>query len=208
MIEKLKPRIEKYFRCTSHDFFHTQRVYNMAIRIAKKEKADMEIVQAAALLHDIGRYREEKDSSLCHAEESAKLAPKILKRINFPQKKIDAVLHCIRVHRYSKGLKPETKEAKIMQDADRLDALGAICIARVFTYGGQLKRLIHNPEIKPRKRYDPRSGSTSMNHFYEKILKIKPETFKTKTARKIARKRYEFMAMYLKQFKKEWKGEV
>jgi uncharacterized protein len=206
MIEKLKPKIEKYFRCTSHDFFHTQRVYNLVIKIAEKEKADLEIVKAAALLHDIGRDKEEKDQTLCHAEESAKMAPEILRSINFPENKIDAVLHCIKVHRYSKGLESKTKEAEILQDADRLDALGAICIARVFTYGGQMKRPIYNPKIKPKKRYNPKSGVTSINHFYEKILKIKPETFKTKMARKIAQERYKYIENFIERFKKEWDG--
>ena len=208
MIEKLKPKIEKYFRCTSHDFFHTQRVYNLAIRIAKKEKADLEIVQAAALLHDIGRQKEEKNPMLCHAEESAKMVPAILNSIGFPKNKIEQLLYSIKVHRYSKGLKAETKEAEIIQDADRLDALGAICIARVFSKGGEKKRLVYNPDIKPKEKYDTNSNTTSINHFYEKILKLKPETFKTKTARKIAEQRYKYTADFIKRFKKEWNGEL
>ena len=82
MIEKLKPKIEKYFPYPSHGFDHTERVYNLAVRIAKDEKADLEIVQAAALLHDVGRFKEEDDKSLCHADESAKLAPEILRSIH------------------------------------------------------------------------------------------------------------------------------
>ena len=208
MIEKLKPKIENYFNCTSHDFFHTQRVYNLATIIAKKEKADLEIVQAAALLHDIGRHLEEKDPTLCHAEESAKMAPAILKSINFPENNIDKVMHCIKVHRYSKGLKAETKEAEILQDADRLDALGAICIARVFSKGGEKKRPLYNQDIKPSEKYDTNSKTTSINHFYEKILKLKPETFKTKTAKKIAEERYRYTADFIDRFKKEWNGEI
>ena len=208
MIELLKPKIEKYFKCTSHDFFHTLRVYNMATRIAKKEKADMEIVQAAALLHDIGRHKEERDPSLCHAEESAKMAPAILKSIKFPENKIGKVLHCIKVHRYSKGIRPETKEAEILQDADRLDALGAICIARVFSYGGQKNRLLYDPDVKPKKEYKSGLNTTSLNHFYEKILKIKPDTFKTKIARQIAKERYKYLKNFVERFKKEWEGKL
>ena len=208
MIEKLKPKIEKYFSCTSHDFFHTQRVYNLATKIAKKEKADLEIVQAAALLHDIGRHKEEQDPTLCHAEESAKMAPEILKSIKFPKNKIEAVLYCIKVHRYSKGIKAETKEAEILQDADRLDALGAICIARVFSKGGEKKRLIYDPNIMPKKEYKSKTNTTSINHFYEKILKLKPETFKTETARNIAVERYKYTADFIERFKKEWNGEI
>jgi uncharacterized protein len=208
MIEKLKPKIERYFAgFISHDFSHTERVYRLAIRIAEKEKADIDIVQAAALLHDVGRFKERDDTTKCHAEESAKMAPDILRNINFPENKIPAVLHCIKVHRYSKGLKAETKEAEILQDADRLDAVGAIAIARVFAAGGVAKRPIHNPKIKPKEEYKGDS-ETSMNHFYEKLLKIKPETFKTQAAREIAEERYKFMARYIKQFEKEWSGEL
>lgn len=208
MIQKLKPKIEKYFEgFISHDFSHTKRVYNLATRIAGKENADVEIVQAAALLHDVGRFRERDDSTKCHAEESANMAPELLKSINFPENKIPAVLHCIKVHRYSKGLKAETKEAEILQDADRLDAVGAIAVARVFAAGGVVGRLIHDPKIKPKEEYKGDS-ETSMNHFYEKLLKIKPETFKTQAAREIAEERYKFMARYIKQFEEEWKGEI
>jgi uncharacterized protein len=208
MIQKLKPKIEKYFEgFISHDFSHTERVYNLAIKIAEKENADMDIVQAAALLHDVGRFRETDDNKKCHAEESADMAPEILRNINFPENKIAAVLHCIKVHRYSKGLKAETKEAEIVQDADRLEAIGAIAIARVFAGGGVMKRPIYNPNIKPKEKYDTDS-ETSMNHFYEKLLKIKPETFRTKAAKEIAKERYKFMEEYIEHFHKEWAGEI
>jgi len=207
MIDKLKPKIEKYFTSASHGFDHTERVYTLAVKIAKDEKADLEIVQAAALLHDVGRFKEELDESVCHAEESAKMAPEILKSINFPKDKTDAVLHCIKVHRYSKGLKAETKEAEIVQDADRLDALGAICIARIFLRGGAKKLPLHDPKIKPDEVYKSKT-KTAFNHFYEKILKLKPETFKTKTAKKIAEERYKYTVDFIERFKKEWNGEL
>ena len=105
-----------------------------------------------------------------------------------------------------KQKKAETKEAKILQDSDRLDALGAICIARVFMYNGHRNLPLYNPKVKPDKHYYGQD-SNAINHFYEKILKIKPEKFHTKTARKIARKRYEFILEFLKRFKKEWKGK-
>ena len=200
MIEKLRNKISKYFKHESHGFDHTERVYNTAVKIAKKEKADREIVQAAALLHDIGRSREYENKQLCHAEESAKIAPKILRSIKFPKQKIPAVIHCILVHRYSKGLKPETLEAKIIQDADRLDSLGTLAIARTFTRGGEKNRQLYDPT-------DKQSQKTSIGHFYQKILKLKPETFKTKYAQQIAKNRYKYTKEFVQRFEKEWRGE-
>ena len=206
MIETLKPKIKHYFKGISHDFFHTERVYNLVLKIAAKEGGDIEVIKAAALLHDIARYKEDENPMLCHAEESAKLAPKILKSIGFPEQKTDKVIHCILVHRYSKGLKAETKEAKILQDADRLDAIGAIAAARLFSFSGTMKRPIYDPDIKPKEEYDGDS-ETSINHFYEKILKIKPEPFNTETAKKIAEERHDFIEKYVERFFEEWNGE-
>ena len=208
MIEKLKDKIAGYFTDPGHEFDHTERVYRLAVRIAKDENADLEIVQASALLHDIERCKEDPDKGICHAEESAKLAPEILKSINFPEEKIPKVIHAIKVHRYSKQLKAETKEAEILQDADRLDALGAISIGRVFARGGHKKRPMHDPNLKADEIYNVKTkAKTSMNHFYEKILKIKPESFKTKLAREIAKERYAYVKEFVERFEKEWNGQ-
>lgn len=190
-----------------HELSHTDRVYNMANLLLKYERADRDIVKAAALLHDIARMKEERGEIECHAEEGAKMAEKILNKSDFPRKKIEGVCYAIRVHRYKNGLEAKTKEAQILQDADRLDALGAICIARIFAYGGKKDRVIYEPSIKPRKVYSDSSvETTSFNHFYEKILKIKPETFNTKTARKIAQHRYKFVEGFVKEFLEECEG--
>jgi uncharacterized protein len=189
-----------------HGFDHVQRVHKIAIMIAKKEKADLQIVDAASWFHDISRQREDSGKCKCHAEHGARETEKILRKINFPAMKIPAVVHAIVVHRYSKGIKAETKEAKIVQDADRLDALGAICIARVFAHNAENKRPLYDPNIKPLKEYHG-ENTTAINHFYEKILKIKPELFNTKTARKIAKERYNFILVFLKQFLNEWNGK-
>ncbi|MBW2984637.1 HD domain-containing protein [Candidatus Woesearchaeota archaeon] len=208
MLSQLKPKIEKYFTDPGHEFDHTERVYKLAVRIAKEENADLDVIKAAALLHDVGRHKEDPEKGICHAEESAKIAPEILKSINFPEEKVSKVVHAIKVHRYSKQLKAETKEAEILQDADRLDALGAIVIGRVFARGGSKHRPIHDPGIEPEKEYNVKTkAKTSMSHFYQKILKIKPETFKTKLAQKIAKERYAYVKDFVERFEKEWKGE-
>ena len=190
-----------------HELSHTERVYNLGSIFAKKEKADSDIVKAAAFLHDVARMKEEKGEIKCHAEEGAKMAREILEKTDFPKDKIAGVSECIRTHRYSKNLKAETKEAEIIQDADRLDALGAVCIARIFSHGGKNGRPIHNPDIKPREFYDGSAATSSINHFYEKILKIKPEMFNTESARKIAKHRYKFVENFIKEFLDEWEGK-
>jgi len=204
----LKEKIVKKFYkdLGGHGFDHVERVHRMALNIAKKEDANLRIVDAAAWLHDIAHVREDEGKCACHAQEGAKIARKILKRMNFPESEIKAIGHAISVHRFSKGKKAKTKEAEILQDADRLDALGAICIARVCMYYGYRGKPLYEPKRKPKKYYHGQK-TNAINHFYEKILKIKPETFHTETARKIARKRYSFIRQFLRKFKAEWKGK-
>ncbi len=205
---ELKEKIQPYFEAGgSHDFSHTQRVYNLAVKIAEQENADLDVIKAAALLHDVARLKEDNNEINCHAEEGARIAKEILSKTKFPKEKIEPVCNAIRVHRFSKGLKPETKEAEILQDADRLDAIGAITIARVFATGGKRGRQMYNPKIPPYETYGNNPDTTSINHFHEKILKLKPETFKTQTAKEIAGKRYQFVENFIEQFKKEWDGK-
>jgi len=200
-IKEIKKFYKGYGGLSGHGFDHPERVLRLAKFICRKEGGDMEVVEAAALLHDIARANERRD----HALEGAKMAKSYLEKIGFSESKIKNIVHCIAVHRFSRGKKAETKEAKIIQDADRLDALGAISISRSFTYHGR-KIPAYNPDIKPQKKYTGKS-KTIINHFYEKILKITPSSFYTKTAHKIAKKRYDFVVKFLDQFKKEWDGK-
>lgn len=202
--ERIKPYFELY---GSHDFSHTERVYNLALEIAKNKDVDLDIIKAAALLHDISRKKEDEGGCECHAEDGARVAAELLSELNFPEEKIKKVVHAIEAHRYSKGKKAETKEAEILQDADRLDALGAICIARIFNHGAKINRPFYDPKIKPAEKYTS-APSTSINHFYEKILNIKPETFKTLRAREIAKDRYHFIQEFIKRFIKEWNSDL
>lgn len=207
--KKLKNNIRSNFEeGGSHAFDHTERVYNLAIKIGKKEKADLDVLKAASLLHDIARLKEDNNEVNCHAEHGAIMAEKILKEMDFPGDKIKNVIHSIKVHRHSKGLIAETKEARILQDADRLDALGAITIARMFSTGGKINRPLYTPEIPFGKVHKGYYSDSTIHGFYAKILKITPETFNTSFAKKIARGRYKFVEKFLDQFFKEWKGEL
>lgn len=205
-INEIKKFYNGYKGLGGHGFDHPERVLRLARFICQKEGGDMEVVEAAALLHDIARTKENRIKNLDHAKEGVKIAKDYLEKNNFPKSKVKNVLHCIEVHRFSKGEKAKTKEAEIIQDADRLEALGAICIARVLAYNGLHKIPMYDPSIKPLKKYGG-EHTTAINHFYEKILKITPSSFHAKTAQKIAEKRYGFVVKFLKQFKKEWCGE-
>jgi len=203
---KIKKEAEKFFRLSHHDRFHTERVYNLAVRIAEDENADVDVVKAAALLHDIARALEDEGKIDDHAVEGAKMAKAVLEDVNFPKERIPEVLHCIEVHRFRKSMKAGSLEAKILQDADRLDIIGAIGIARVFSRGGWVNQPIHDPAIPPKDKYDGRS-LTSVNHIYEKILKVKA-TLHTKTAKEIAEERHRFVEQFLERLLNEWNAEI
>jgi len=206
VFNKIREQTAQYFKHSHHDKYHIERVYNLAIRLAQEEKADLDTVKAAVLLHDIARAQEDEGTINDHANEGAKMAQKILNEVNFPADKIDNVIHCIETHRFRKHLAPKTLEARILQDADRLDIIGAIGIARVFTRGGWSNKPIHDPTIKPKAKYDGKS-ETSTNHIHEKLLRIR-DTINTKTAKKIAEERHAYVEQFLERLLKEWKAEI
>jgi len=206
VFERIRERSGGFFRLSHHSKFHVERVYNLAVRIAKEENADLGVVKAAVLLHDIARALEDEGKIEDHAMEGAKMARKILEEVHFPKEKIDKVTYCIAVHRFKKGVKAKSLEAKILQDADRLDILGAIGIASVFTRAGWGNQPIYDPSIPPKEKYDGKS-LTSVNHLYEKILKVR-DTINTNTAKEIAEGRHKFVEQFLERFLKELKGEM
>lgn len=206
VFEEIARKSEQFFRLSHHDKSHVKRVYNLAVRIAKEEGAELDVIKAAVLLHDVARALEDEGKIEDHALESAKMARKVLKEVNFPKDKISEVLQCIEMHRFKKGMKAESLEAKILQDADRLDIIGAIGLARVFTRGGWSNQPIHDPKTPPKEKYDGKS-LTAVNHIYEKNLKVK-DTINTKTAKRIAEERHRFVEQFLDRLLKEWNGEM
>ncbi len=192
-----------------HDWFHIERVYKNAKLIAKEEKADSFIIELGALLHDIA------DSKFHNGDET--IAPKITKKFLTTQgaseNSIEHVINIINNISYKGGNFQQafkSIELDIVQDADRLDAIGAIGIARCFSYGGFKERALYNPEILPdlkmSKEVYKKSTAPSINHFYEKLLLLK-DKMNTKTGQKIAADRHVFMEQYLEQFYGEWNGE-
>lgn len=192
-----------------HDWWHVQRVYNNAKLILETEEADRFVVELAVLLHDIA------DSKFNDGDEEIgpQKAGVFLRSIQVKESTIEHVQQIIRNMSFRTGLGTlnfHSHELDIVQDADRLDALGAIGIARAFTYGGFKNREIYNPEIPPSlnmsKEEYKNSNGPSINHFYEKLLLLKDQ-MNTETGRKIACERHSFMETYLGQFKSEWNGE-
>ena len=192
-----------------HDWFHIERVYKNALLIAEEEECDLTVVKLAALLHDIA------DSKFHGGDES--VGPKTARTFLESQNvKEDIILHVIAIieNISFKGgnfeKKFNSKELEIVQDADRLDAIGAIGIARTFNYGGFKNRPLYNPNIQPNLNMNKdeykNSKTPKIKHFYEKLLLLK-DKMNTETGKKIAKKRHDFMVHFLAQFYAEWDGE-
>ncbi|MDE1769912.1 MAG: HD domain-containing protein [Thaumarchaeota archaeon] len=178
------------------------RVLKNATMIARKEKADIRIITAAALLHDITTYPKSDPRSKNASLESAEESRKILKKYDFTQDEMNVIADAIRDHSFSRGIVPNTLEGKILQDADRLDALGAIGIARTFAVGGAENRPFYNKVDPFCKKRSPDDHAWTLDHFYKKLLLLE-KTMNTKTGKLEARKRIKIMKKFLDELKKE-----
>lgn len=188
---------------SAHDFAHILRVYNNAKKISKKEKANVKLVLSAVLLHDIVSYPKSDKRSKLSSSESAKEARKILSNLGgYSSTEINLVCDAILDHSYSRGRTPKTLEGKILQDADRLDAIGAIGIARVFAVGGSEQRSFYNNNDPFCKNRDPNDKFWTIDHFYQKLLKLE-HIMNTKSAKMEAKRRTKIMKSFLQELKKE-----
>ena len=194
---------------SGHNWFHMERVYNNALLIAKDENCNLEVVQLAALLHDIA------DSKFHDGDETVgpKVARDFLTSENVSEETINHIVLIIENISFKGGnfeKKFTSKELEIVQDADRLDAIGAVGIARTFNYGGFKNREIYNPEIEPNlkmtKEEYKNSTAPTINHFYEKLLLLK-DKMNTESGKKIAQQRHAFIETFLEQFYNEWNGK-
>ena len=195
-----------------HDWFHIERVFKNAILISKEESVDVFVVSLAALLHDIA------DPKFHNGDETIgpKKAAKFLENQKVDLKTSEHVVNIIKHVSFKNSLDKKTpkfssKELEVVQDSDRLDAIGAIGIARCFHYGGFKNRQIYNPEIIPNlnlsKEAYKNSDAPTINHFYEKLLLLK-DKMNTKTGKKIASERHRYMELFLEQFYNEWNGKL
>ncbi|MFK8039056.1 MAG: HD domain-containing protein [Crocinitomicaceae bacterium] len=212
IINTLKDNIKNQFEGDSsgHDWFHIERVWRNARAIAMQEGANLLITELGALLHDIADHKFVTDFEA----ESISRTVHFLSPFNLKQEVVEAVLHIV-LHCSFKGGITENKmkslEGKIVQDADKLDAIGAIGIARTFAFGGKFGSILYNPAIPPIEHKDlesyQKNRSHTINHFYEKLLKLK-DLMHTAASKKIAEERHQFMEEFLTQFYKEWNAKI
>lgn len=193
---------------SGHDYYHSLRVYRMAVALAKEENADVDIAALAALLHDVD------DRKLSPETTKEKTnAVNFMRGQNVPEAVISQVLTILDEVSFkgTDSVTPSTLEGKCVQDADRLDALGAIGIARTFAYGGSHQRALYDPEVPPNPNMDEKeyqkSNSSTLNHFYEKLFLLE-SMMNTQAGRRIARKRTRYMEQFVAEFLREWDGRL
>ncbi|MFH1445646.1 MAG: HD domain-containing protein [Nanoarchaeota archaeon] len=220
-IQKIKEVMEKELSCSAHNMDHIMRVYNLCMTLAKGDKVDMEVIQASALLHDLGVIKEMNDSSgnTDHAVVGAEMAAPILKRIGFSDEKIKHIQDCIISHRYKTDNRPKTREAEIVFDADKIDAVGAIGVARVYSWVGRNDAHIYrkvnieeyskenltggkiNGRIIDKTKHSPQID-------YEIKGKFLVDMLHTPQAKKMAKERAEYFKNFLDRLEKEVHGEL
>ena len=186
----------------AHDFQHVMRVYKNAEKLCKYEKASEKLVLSAVLLHDIISYPKSDKRSKFSSLHSAKKSKQILKKYDFSDPEILIISDAIRDHSFSQNVIPQTLEGKILQDSDRLDAIGAIGIARVFATGGSLNRPFYNLDDPFCKIRIPNDKSWTLDHFFQKLLKLESQ-MNTKSGKFEAKKRTKILKLFLNQLKEE-----
>ena len=206
---QIKEDAETFFKKVrkSHDWQHTLRVVKTCKKIAETEpKADVKILICAAYLHDIGRkYQDESKGATCHALKSAMLAQPIVQKLNIDENGKKNIIHCIKSHRFRGDNIPQTLEAKILFDADKLDSIGAIGVARAFLFAGEIGAALHNgTNIDKTVSYS--EEDTGYREYKIKLCKIKDRMF-TKEGLRIAEERDLFMRLFFERFLLEYKGK-
>ena len=191
----------------SHDWEHTLRVFRLCHRIGSEEGVDMSVLLVAAYLHDIGRcYQDASNGALCHAAKGAEMAITIVSALPLSEKQKQNVVHCVKSHRFRGNYAPRTAEAKVLFDADKLDAIGAVGVARAFLFAGEVGARLHSPAIDVEKAPPYSIDDTGYREYKVKLCKIRDRIL-TKTGQKLADERHDFMEQFFQRFLKEYEGE-
>lgn len=209
IVDFIKEKAEKLFDGAkgSHDWEHTLRVCGLCERIGQAEKADMDVLRVAAYLHDIGRAGQDSTlGAVCHAEKGAEMAWPIVEKLPLSEEQKTNVIHCIRAHRFRGKCRPETVEAKVLFDADKLDAIGAVGVARAFLFAGEVGARLHNPELIIEETMPYTREDTGFREYKVKLCKIRDRIL-TKKGRKLADERHAFMEEFFKRFIEEYEGK-
>ncbi len=191
----------------SHDWDHTLRVCKLCERIGPVEGADMVVLRIAALLHDIGRSRQDKaNGAVCHAEQGARMAKSVVYALPLAPERMENIIHCIRSHRFRGDGRPKTTEARVLFDADKLDAIGAVGVARAYLFAGEVGARLHssNGNIEDAKPYS--MNDTGFREYKVKLSKIKDRIL-TGEGGRLAEARHAFMTQFFNRFLKEYEGE-
>ncbi len=190
----------------SHDWEHTLRVRRLCLKIGPKEGSDMAVLEAAALLHDIGRIDQDRSNgSVCHAEKGAAMAAELLSGLDIDAARKGNIVHCIQSHRFRGGHRPETKEARVLFDADKLDAIGAVGVARAYLFAGELGACLHNPHLPVEQARPYSRNDTGYREYVVKLSKIRQRML-TDEGRRLAERRHAFMAHFFERFLDEYDG--
>jgi uncharacterized protein len=210
LFERIKTEARAQFEDArgSHDWDHTERVLQLCLKIGRKEKADLPILRLAAVLHDIGRAEEDRSNgTICHSEAGAEKARRILESHCVPPVAISRIVHCIAAHRYRKAVRPETLEARVLFDADKLDSIGAVGIGRAFLFAGEVGARLHDPDIDVEKTKPYTKEDTAYREYLVKLRHIK-DRLTTAEGRRMARERHAFMAAFFGRLNKESRGRL
>ncbi|MGO9146029.1 MAG: HD domain-containing protein [Desulfomonilia bacterium] len=190
----------------SHDWEHTERVYKLCMHIGASEGADLDVLAISAFLHDIGRtHQDNAKGSICHAEKGADMAREMLEKYPIPREKKENIIHCILTHRYRNSHVPETIEAKVLFDADKLDAIGAVGIARAYLFAGEVGAVLHNPHAIPEQTKPYSKDDTGYREYRVKLNRIKDKML-TSEGKRMAQERHAFMEDFFERFLKEHEG--
>lgn len=210
LVASVRVEAKRFFRSArgSHDWDHTTRVLRLCLHIGRAEKADLEILTLAALLHDVGRGEEDRSNGrICHSEASARAAREILARHGLVPDRIGRVAHCIEAHRFRKNVPPVSLEARILFDADKLDSIGAVGVGRAFLFAGEVGARLHNKGIDLAKTDPYTKEDTAYREFMVKLRFIKDRMF-TEEGKRLAAGRHDVMVAYFARLDAETAGRL
>ena len=208
-VENIKLLAKKLFEGAngSHDWDHTMRVSMLSKHIGAAEGSDMDVLLIATYLHDIGRcYQDASCGAVCHAEKGAQMAWPVIKELPISESRKENIIHCIRSHRFRGNHTPETMEARVLFDADKLDSIGAVGVARAFLFAGEIGARLHSPDVSIENSRSYSRDDTGYREFMVKLSRIKNK-IQTKEGRKMAKDRHDFMECFFKHFLEEYEGK-
>ena len=208
LLQTIRLRAAEHFADArgSHAWDHTLRVVRLCERIGPREGADMLVLRAAAYLHDIGRSAQDSSRGmLCHAAKGAEMARELLARLPLAPARCDNIVHCVRSHRFRDGVRPQTREARVLFDADKLDAIGAVGVARAYLFAGELGACLHNPDLAPEHASAYSRNDTGYREYMVKLSNIKARIL-TPEGRRLAEERHAFMRGFFERFIDEYEG--